>query len=97
MQSSAIGVSLSTGAALRCLILLSLTSLLCVADFGLMGAEKSADGDEGNFVWPESFEFDCAADGGALIAYDNNLLTGDDGRKGNLVFFAAAEIECWQL
>ena len=31
------------------------------------------------------------------LAYDKSLLAGDDGKGAAFCFFAAGEIECWQL
>lgn len=59
----------------------------------------SANAEVGNYSRPtaNSFEFTCMADGGKPIEYDKTLLAGDDDEDSDRVFFAAAEIETWQL
>lgn len=67
------------------------------ADVGLMFSGLSANAETGNYFQPLSFEFDSVADGGAPIKYDATVLAGDDSEATVPGFFAAAEIECWQL
>ena len=66
------------------------------ADITLMRERKSADEDDECYLHPNSFEFDCVADGGEPITYDPTLLAGGDVVITHS-FFAAAELESWQL
>lgn len=75
-----------------------LTWTICaVADVLLMHQGESAHEATGNYCSSGSFEFDSVADGGAPIVYDKTVLAGDDGKHNSFVYFAATEIETWQL
>ena len=67
---------------------------LMSVDVGLM---RSTTDPRGNHVLPTSYEYGSMADGGAPVKYDKTLLAGDDGEGLSVVYFAAAEIETWQL
>ena len=78
--------------------LIALCAVRCATDMTLMCSGKSADANQGCYVSPASFEFDCVSDGGAPIPYDKTLLAGAD-HNGTKIFcyFSAAELETWQL
>jgi hypothetical protein len=57
------------------------------SDVGLGGDGDGAAGVSAGSGLPQPVDF----------AYDESLLAGDDGKGAAFCFFAAAEIECWQL
>ena len=69
----------------------------CAPGISLMVSGKSADVYDGCFCSrSDSFEFECAADGGAPIRDDAILLAGSDINEP-IKYFSASELECWQL